>query len=158
MRNFVFLVVGLVISMSIAPVLAFQEKDQTAEIKQVVNHLFETMQKRDTEAMRSLFTPEGRMISTMTRNGKPVIRNLSIDDFAKMVTDTKEPYRERMFDMEARVEGDLATVWGHYDFHVGERLTNCGTNAFQLLRTPDGWRIIQVTSSIHIEGCQPSEK
>lgn len=70
-----------------------------------------------------------------------------------MVRETKEPYREQMFDLEVRVEGDLATVWGRYDFHVGERLTNCGTNALQLVRTIEGWKIVQISSTILIENC-----
>jgi len=84
---------------------------------------------------------------------KPVTRSLSIDDFAKLVAETREAYRERMFDVEVRIEGELATVWGHYDFHVGDRLTNCGTSAVQLLRTGDGWKVVQFTSTIHTENC-----
>jgi uncharacterized protein (TIGR02246 family) len=153
MTKLLYCLVVLASSICYSPVRACQTSDPTAEIKGVVEHLFEAMQTRDIETLRKLFTNEGRLISTGIRNGKPALRNLSVDEFAKMVTDTKEPYRERMFDAEVRVEGDLATVWGRYDFHVGARLTNCGTNAFQLVRTADGWKIVQSTSTIHTEGC-----
>ena len=153
MRKFFACLTVLAASVCFASVRAFQTPDQTAEIKGVIDHLFDAMQTRDTETLRKLFTSEGRMLSTISRNGKPSLRNLSIDDFAKMVADTKEPYRERMLDVEVRVDGDLATVWGRYDFHVGARLTNCGTNAFQLVRTTDGWKIVQSTSTIRTEGC-----
>jgi hypothetical protein len=91
------------------------------------------------------------------RQGKPTTRVLTRDEFAKLVMNAKEPFRERMFKPEVRVEGDVATVWGRYDFHVGERLTNCGINSFQLLRTPDGWKIIHIVSTILTTGCQESK-
>jgi hypothetical protein len=45
------------------------------------------------------------------------------------------------------------TVWGRYDFHVGERLTNCGFNSIQLLRTNGGWKIVNIASTILTAGC-----
>ncbi|MGA9997483.1 MAG: nuclear transport factor 2 family protein [Pyrinomonadaceae bacterium] len=128
-----------------------------AAVRDVVKHLFETMQAKQTNAMRELFVPEGRLVSTFVRQGQPTVRWLSLDDFAKLVAETKEPYRERMFKEEVRVQGDVATVWGRYDFHVGERLTNCGVNSFQLLRTPQGWKIVHIASTIITQGCQETK-
>jgi uncharacterized protein (TIGR02246 family) len=144
----------LFVVMSFTPAFAFRNEDQPSEVKLIVSRVFDAMRTRDTDALARLFIPEGRLISTMTRNGKSAIRILRVADFAKMVAETKEPYRERMFDIEVRVEGDLATVWGRYDFHVGERLMNCGTNALQLLHTADGWKVVQITSTIRIENCE----
>ena len=119
-----------------------------------VNRLFEAMRARDAGAVREAFLPDGRLASTMLRGGQPTIRLLTLDAFVKMVIDSPEPFRERMFEPEARVSGDLATVWGRYEFRVGERLTNCGVNSFQLLRTPQGWKILHAASTIITEGCE----
>ena len=123
----------------------------------VVNRLFESMQAKQVDVLRGLFTPEGRLVSTITREGQPTVRLLSLDDFIKLVAEAKEPFRERMFDPEVRVQGDMATAWGRYDFHVGARLTNCGFNSFQLLRTKEGWKIVNIASTIITQGCQESK-
>jgi hypothetical protein len=123
----------------------------------VVKRLFETMQAKQTDALRELFVPEGRLVSTFARQGQPAMRLLTLDDFVKLVAETKEPYRERMFGPEVRVSGDMATVWGRYDFHVGARLTNCGVNSLQLLRTQQGWKIVNIASTIITQGCQETK-
>ena len=132
-----------------------QSKD---EIVRVVNRLFEAMKARDAEAIRRLFSAEGRLVSTFVRGDQVSVRILTVEAFAKMAAETREPFIERMFEMEVRLDGDLATVWGKYDFHVGERLTNCGVNSFQLLRAADGWKILHIASTIHTQGCEKTGK
>jgi SnoaL-like domain len=130
------------------------QADASKEVMSVVNRLFDSMRTREVERLRALFIPEGQLISTSLRDGQPATRVLSLDGFARLVKETKEPFSERMFEPEVRVHGDLATVEGWYDFHVGQRLTNCGMNAFQLVRTSDGWKIAHVASTIQTKGCE----
>jgi hypothetical protein len=134
-----------------------QGRTEEEAVMKVVDRLFESMQAKQAEVLRGLFIPEGRLVSTFTREGQPRVRLLSLDDFIKLVAETKEPFRERMFDTEVRVRGDMATAWGRYDFHVGARLTNCGDNSIQLLRTKEGWKIINIASTIITQGCPESK-
>lgn len=138
-------------------VKAGQTVTEDAAVMSLVNRLFENMQAKKLNELRALFIPEGRLISTSLRQNQPAMRLLSLEDFVKLVAETKEPYRERMFEPEVRVEGDVATVWGRYDFHVGDRLTNCGINAIQFLRTPEGWKIAHIASTIRTQYCQESK-
>ncbi len=124
------------------------------EVLKTINELFKTMEARDGAAIRVLFAPDGRLVSTSRHDNTQTTRVLTPDAFAKLAAETKEPYIERMIDAEVRVSGDLATVCGRYDFHVGEKLTNCGMNAFQLIRTADGWKIIHIASTIETKGCE----
>jgi D-alanyl-D-alanine carboxypeptidase len=138
-------------------ILAEQKSADEASVLSVVNSLFASMEARQAGALGNLFLPEGRLVSTQVRQNKLTTRVLTRDEFIKLVAETKEPFRERMFETEVRVQGDLATVWGRYDFHVGERLTNCGVNSIQLLRTADGWKIAHIASSILTAGCRESK-
>ena len=124
-------------------VVSVQSNSEGAAVMKIVNRLFESMQSKQVDVLRGLFIPEGRLISTSLRQNQPVTRLLTQGEFIKLVDETKEPYRERMFEPEVRVDGDVATVWGRYDFHVGARLTNCGVNSIQLVRTPEGWKDCQ---------------
>jgi hypothetical protein len=49
------------------------------------------------------------------------------------------------------VTGDLALVFGRYTFHVGDKFSHCGTNAFQLVRTEAGWKIANVASTLEFQ-------
>ncbi|MCS3859218.1 hypothetical protein [Salinibacter ruber] len=49
--------------------------------------------------------------------------------------------------MEVRVDGPLASAWVPYVFYRGDERSHCGVNAVQLVRGPDGWRILQLTDT-----------
>ena len=134
-----------------------QRSADEAAVMSVVGQLFASMEAKQADALRRLFTTEGRLVSTFTRQNEGVVRQLSIEDFVKLVMNAKEPFRERMFEPEVRVDGDMATVRGRYDFHVGERLTNCGYNSFQLFRVGQEWKIINIASTIITQGCQETK-
>lgn len=136
-------------------VIKEQKGGGEAAVMSVVERLFASMQAREADALRSLFIPEGRLVSTSTRPGQAsVVRLLSLDDFIKLVVETKEPFRERMYEPEVRIQGEMASVWGRYDFHVGERMTNCGYNSVQLLRVREEWKIANIASTIITQGCR----
>ena len=65
----------------------------------------------------------------------------------------KVSLNERIWDSEVRVDGDLATVWTKYDFLRAGAFSHCGVDAFQLARTPEGWKIIQIADTHRQEGC-----
>ena len=53
-----------------------------------------------------------------------------------------------------RIDDNLATVWNQYAFYLGDTLHHCGVDAFQLFRSSDGWKIIQVSDTQRTEGCE----
>jgi hypothetical protein len=55
---------------------------------------------------------------------------------------------------EIAVDGALATAWILYQFYVGSTFSHCGVNAFQLFKSKDGWKIIQITDTCRREGCE----
>ncbi len=132
--------------------------DAQREVQNLGTQLFEAMRTRDEGALRALFLPEGRLLSTFLKEGKPTLRVLTVDAFIRLVMETPEPFDERMASVEVRVDGEVATLWGPYAFRVGKRLTNCGINALHCVRTPEGWKIAEVLSTIRREGCEgPAE-
>jgi hypothetical protein len=42
-----------------------------------------------------------------------------------------------------------------YRFYVGERFSHCGVDSFHLVRTADGWRIVDLADTRRREGCTP---
>ena len=123
------------------------------EVLQVIQGTFDAMRARDTAALRAHFHPDARIVTTGMRAGQPVSRTVSIDQFVASVGGAREELNERFWSPEVRIDDNLATVWTSYDFHVGGRFSHCGVDAFQLVRTTAGWRIIHVTDTHRTERC-----
>jgi len=74
---------------------------------------------------------------------------------AQSVTERKEISRERIWNPEVRVHGSIATVWAPYDFWVDGKFSHCGVDAFDLIKTPDGWKIAGGVFTMEAK-CEPS--
>lgn len=63
---------------------------------------------------------------------------------------------ERLGRADVRVDGELASVWVPYRFYTGGSFSHCGTNAFTLVREPDGpWLILRATYTRRTVDCPP---
>ena len=125
------------------------------EVVETVERMFAGMRTRDTALMRSLVDGNARLIGTRMRDGQPFVTPpITMAEFiANVGKATGDAWNERIYDAEARVSDNLATVWTKYAFHVGERVSHCGVDAFQLARTAAGWKIVALADTRRREGC-----
>jgi len=134
----------------------FSEDEEA--IRSVVQHLFDGMRAGDSAAVRSTLDDSARLVSTGTRDGEPVMHSGSIDSFVEAVGQPHdEVWDERLWDIEIRIDDALATVWTQYAFYVGPKLSHCGVDAFQLFKSADGWKILQIADTRRTEGCEIPE-
>jgi hypothetical protein len=123
----------------------------------IANKLFEAMRAKNADAIRSLFMPEGQLVAIdkpRTGEGLSKTRVFTADSFAKTISEAKAPeFIEKMPQPEVNMFGDLATVYGRYTFHVGDKFSHCGTNTFNLVRTDQGWKIANAASTLEFQ-CQ----
>lgn len=135
--------------------ISAQTADDEGAAVAVVNQLFAGMKAKDAEQIRSAFSPEGQLIAIdKPRDGKGLskTRVLTGDAFATMIAANKgADYIEQMPSPEARITGDLAVVSGRYTFYVGDKLSHCGTNTFNLVRTETGWKIANAASTLEFQ-------
>lgn len=123
-----------------------------AAVVQVVNDLFDAMRRQDGQAMRALHMPEVALVR-VTENAAPTVQLGSPDAFINSIVSAPAEPRERMWDPEVRIDGNLATLWAPYDFHLGDNFSHCGVDALQLVRTDTGWRIASIAYTVHREDC-----
>ena len=123
-----------------------------AAVIAVANDLFAAMRARDADAMRALQTPEVAMIR-ITEDAQPFIHMGSPDAFINAILNAPAEPRERMWDPEVRIDGDLATLWAHYEFYLGDRFSHCGVDAFQFVRVDGSWKIVSIAFTRRHEGC-----
>jgi len=138
---------ALLLTLAARPARA-QESDR--EVLAVVQQLFDAMKVHDTAKMRAVLHPGARMVSA---GATPSVE--SPDAWLSAVGRGIQPYDERIRNPVVKVDGGLASVWVDYNFYVGERFSHCGVDAFHLVRTPEGWRIVDLADTRRKEGCTP---
>lgn len=148
--RYLLLIPALAASLLGQPAAAQAPEDDVIE---VVTRLFDGMRAADTTAMRATFHPDIRLVTTGTREGRPVATVVPVEQWLAGVAGTEAVLDERIHDPVVQVADGLATVWTFYTLHVGDRFSHCGVDAFQLVRTEDGWKIIEVADTRRREGC-----
>jgi len=148
-------IVLLAITMGLMTVSA-QEMDRRAEVIGVIDQLFNGMREADSAKVRATFHPDMRLQTTyINEEGQPQIVTGDIERFVQSVG-SSEPGTliEKIWGYDVQIEQNLASVWTPYSFFVGDKLSHCGVNTFQMFDGPDGWQIIQIADTREREGCQ----
>lgn len=121
------------------------EKPEKAEraIKSVINRFFEGLEKGDTVLLKSTCT-EAPLLQTYMADKSGNLK-MYTEDFREFVTfigtPTQNKYQERIEFGHIEAEQSLASVWAPYKFYLNGKISHCGTNSFQLVKTADGWKI-----------------
>ena len=140
----------------LAAVPALSAQQEAAEVRAVLQQLFDGLRAKDTARMRATLHPQARLVTPASREGVATVNLATIDGWlAGIAGATAGPLDERLRNTVVHVDGGLASVWTEYTFYVGERLNHCGVDAFHLVRTADGWRIIDLADTRRREGCPP---
>jgi uncharacterized protein YecT (DUF1311 family) len=159
---------GSIHPMLYAMCVAHQTRQRTAHLRQMLpsdnaddaggrsgivratEALFAAMQEKDTAALRTLLHPRALIVAVSERG----VGVRTADEWIPTVVRSPEVLRERMWDARIEMDGDLATLWAPYDFHMGERFSHCGMDAFQFVREGGVWRMISVAFTRRTTGCE----
>jgi hypothetical protein len=128
--------------------------DRDAVLK-TVQSFFDTMTARDVEGARKILQPQGRFHAMRMRDGKPDARAFSNEEYFATLQAGDQKMRERMWNPEVRVHGLIATVVAPYDFWIDGKLSHCGIDAFDLIKTEEGWKLAGGVYTIESK-CEPS--
>ena len=118
---------------------------QTTEdsVKATVNQLFTGMKNSDPAMIRSAFSDSAILQSVgRSKEGKTVIENDKIDEFAKSISQIKKGAADEQIVFETiKIDGPLAMVWAPYKFYFDGNFSHCGVDCFQLVRINGAWKI-----------------
>lgn len=144
-------VLAILIGLAPAPLRA---QDTKAEVIAVVQRLFDAMRAKDTVALWAVFSPEAMLTGPARGSqGHVVVRVVPVARFIAGVVGTAAHLDEQFWEPEVHLADDLAAVWAPYAFYTDGTLTHCGVDAFVLIRTDTGWRIIHAADSRRREAC-----
>jgi hypothetical protein len=132
------------------------EEEARAQVLATVQGFFDAMARKDAEAGVKLFVPEARFFSVRIEAGAPIVGTFTIEEGLRRWAESSEALLERIWSAEVRIHGRIATVWTPYDFHRDGKFSHCGIDAFDLVRTAEGWRLAGGVYTMETEGCAPS--
>jgi hypothetical protein len=133
---------------------------QTAEerVRATIDALFDGMRAGDSAAVRAVFHEDARLHTALGPADTSALGGTPVGAFVEAVGRPRDRvWDERIWDVEVRVDGPLASAWVPYVFYLGEERSHCGVNALQLVRTGAGWRILQLTDTRRDRCAVPDE-
>lgn len=131
----------------------------TDAIRQVVQQFQSAIVARDGKTLGSLFVQDGgswlsvlddaAYAAAKARNPAAKKSMASTwQKFADFVQRSDKPVEERFHDVRIDTNGTVASVWFDFDFLVDGKVTNHGSETWQLVRTDDGWKIQAMLYSV----------
>lgn len=135
-----------------------QKIDDKAAVLGVVQALFDGMAAANAPAILATGTAENQLVAIQKgRDGKSRVSVIGGEQFTKFFTKPGAA-KEVMPDPKVTIDGDWAMVWGRYVFFNEGKLSHCGINQFNLVRTDAGWKIANGASTMDPGACNEQEK
>jgi hypothetical protein len=131
-------------------------QNEEKAVKAAINRFFEGMEKGDTALLKKSCTDDPVLQSYMAdKEGKMMIYSEDFADLMQFIgTPSKDKYKEEIEFDAIHVEKSLASVWTPYIFYVNGKISHCGTNSFQLVKTSEGWKIQYIIDTRRKQGCK----
>lgn len=123
------------------------------QVLSVVSRVFDGMRAADSTMVRATFAEGARFASVDSRATPPRMKYDAVDGWLGAIAKSANRWDEQVYDVQTRVDGGIAQVWAPYTFYLDKKVSHCGVNMLQLLKTPDGWRITQLSDSRRRDAC-----
>ena len=133
--------------------LAIAQSADEQAVLAVVNRMFEGMRTSDSVMVRSTFASGARFAILDTRSTPPRITYDSINGWLGGIARSNRRWDEQVYDMQVRVDLDIAQVWAPYTFYLDKKVRHCGVDIFQFLKLNGEWKVTQLSDSRRTEGC-----
>jgi hypothetical protein len=129
----------------------------SAAVMRTLDRFLLALRSKDTTMMQSVFHPDARF--TLLRPASATSDSVRVvvltgPQFARVASNTSGPVLdEPIRQPRLLIDAHLATVWAEYQVRVNGGVSHCGYDAFQLVRTGAGWRILNVADTFRRTGC-----
>lgn len=143
----IFVVVLVILTSNIAIAQSEEEAVITA-----VQKFFYAMSARDTSATLAVLLREGQYFSIREDSSQISIRNTTHTEYLNNLATSNENWLEKMSKPEVLVHNRVAILWTEYDFHQNGQFSHCGVDAFSLLKTAEGWKIVGIIFTVEPKG------
>lgn len=145
--------VVFVAACSAAPDVPGKHSEQA--VMEPIHRLFRAMERSDSSLARSAFHDDARLVRLPDGIQEFRVDTATVDRFvAEIGGERDESWAEPIWDWEVRVDGNLAAVWTKYSFYRDGQFSHCGVDAFQLVESSEGWKVVSLMYSRRQNGCE----
>ena len=127
--------------------------DSTA-VAATLTRMFDALRTKDRATVEAIMHPDARF--TLLRPAGDSVR-VAVLAVAQFLDATMGPNAagldEPIRNVRVTVDGPLATAWAEYQVRVNGAVSHCGYDAFHLVRSGEGWRVLNIADSFRREGC-----
>ncbi|MCU0646512.1 MAG: nuclear transport factor 2 family protein [Gemmatimonadaceae bacterium] len=131
----------------------------SAAVMQTLDRFLVALKAKDSTAMVAEFHPDARF--TLLRPPSPGADSVRVvvltgPQFARVATSPSGPVLDEPIRRpRLTIDAHLATVWAEYQVRINGGVSHCGYDAFHLVRTSGGWKVLNVADTFRREGCGP---
>ena len=153
-------IVLVAVASAALPSVAFSQSADHQAVLTVVQRLFDGMRAADSGMVRGTFASGVRFASvnaratTATPPVPAAIEFQPVDGWIKAIAGSNHRWDEQIYDVQIRVDDNMAQVWAPYTFYLDKKLSHCGIDAFELLKDATGWKITQLSDTRRRENCR----
>lgn len=149
----------LIIFVLFAGLSLTQAQSEKEEVIAVIEKFFDSMRNADSAGLRSIFHPQAIFQrASFDKEGNSILRPGDAEAFIRQIGGAqKGVLDERIYSYDVRVDLNLATAWTDFTFFYNGNQSHCGVNAFEFLKTNDGWKLIRIIDTNRKEGCITEE-
>jgi hypothetical protein len=130
---------------------------QSAEEKNVmavITRVFDGMKEADSAKVRTAFAPGARFSSVGTRANPDTIVYQAVDGWLAGIAGSNKTWEEKLKNVRITVDGNMASAWMDYTFHLNGALRHCGVDSIELLKVKGEWKITQLADTRRTTGCE----
>ena len=140
----------------LSPKPARAQDAEKAAVVATVQRLFDALETRDSVAGLATFHPSATILVAA---GTPptVTQTTPAALVGSIARSTAGTFKERIFDTEVHIDGDVAQLWAYFTVHIGNVFNRCGTDAMTLVRVNGEWKISHAAFTRRTQGCRHSE-
>lgn len=140
----------LLISVLVALLPLAAETSDEKDVLATVQKTFDGMAANDAVKILATMTADARLYGV--RNGAPYA--MPAEQWANRIASIKSQLIERFTKAPTvSIHGEIANVWGEYEFLRDGKFGHCGVDSFNLLKTAEGWKVATILDTEETTGC-----
>jgi hypothetical protein len=143
------MLLGVAAALNVAPVKAQQSGEDDRGVRETIQRLFDGMREADSAKTRSALADGARFAGTDTSG----VKFTAVDGWVRSIANSRKRWNEVVYDVQVRVDGEVAQAWAPYTFYLDNKISHCGVDSFELVRTRAGWKITQLADTRRNSGC-----
>jgi len=126
-------------------------------VKSVIIELFDGYKAGDSLRVKNTFTSDAMLQTAyFDKSGQSQLSKSSpVSKFITYVgAGFDKEHDEQLWDIEIKIDNNLATVWCKYAFYLGENFSHCGAENFLLVKKNKEWKIFHLVDTRQQTDCK----